>query len=289
MIWFNTTEAFKHPRHNHWRAKAYHVIFGTESRAGRRFDLILLCVILTSVAVVMLESVSEIRTRYGSALRGLEWFFTGLFLIEYVFRILSVRRPIRYIFSFFGLIDLLAILPTFLAIILPASSSLLVIRILRLIRVFRILKMVAFVREAQVLVGALRASRRKITVFLTTILSLVVILGTVMYLIEGGQSGFTSIPRSIYWAIVTLTTVGYGDIAPTTAAGQALAAFIMILGYSIIAVPTGIVTTAMFKSEREQSEKNACSNCGTKLPVADARFCHQCGTELSTTHMNNVR
>ncbi len=289
MIWQNETKAFQNSQSDHWRTRAYHVIFGTETRAGRRFDLLLLTIILASVVVVMLESVTEIRARYGSILRALEWLFTGLFLIEYILRILSVRRPLGYVFSFFGLIDLLAILPTFIAIIMPASSSLLVIRILRLIRVFRILKMVAFLREAQVLVGALRASRRKITVFLTTILSLVVVLGTVMYLIEGGQSGFTSIPRSIYWAIVTLTTVGYGDIAPTTAAGQALAAFIMILGYSIIAVPTGIVTSAMVKSERELSSKTECSNCGTRLPVVDARFCHHCGTELSGLDLNNER
>jgi len=289
MIWYNETEAYVHRQRDHWRTKAYHVIFGTDSRAGRRFDLLLLIVILASVGVVMLESVSEVRSRYGTLLRGLEWLFTALFLIEYVFRILSVRRPIRYILSFFGMIDLLAILPTFMAILLPASASLLVVRILRLIRVFRILKMVAFLREAQVLVSALRASRRKITVFLTTILSLVVILGTVMYLIEGGQSGFTSIPRCIYWAIVTLTTVGYGDIAPTTAAGQALAAFIMILGYSIIAVPTGIVTSAMVKSEREQNEKTTCHSCGTKLPLINARYCHECGSALSELDLNNER
>lgn len=257
------------------------MIFGTETRAGKRFDLILLIVILASVVVVMLESVSEIRIGYGKLLRGLEWCFTGLFLIEYVLRILSVRRPVRYIFSFFGMIDLLAILPTFLAILIPASASLLVVRILRLIRVFRILKLVAFLREAQVLLNALRASRRKITVFLTTILSLVVILGTIMYLIEGGQSGFTSIPRSIYWAIVTLTTVGYGDIAPTTPAGQALAAFIMILGYSIIAVPTGIVTSAIVTSEREDRIKNICGNCGSKITVRDARYCHHCGKAVA--------
>lgn len=289
MNWQHEPEAYKHAQGNHWRTKAYHIIFGTETRAGKRFDLILLIVILASVVIVMLESVREIRAGYGLLLRSLEWVFTILFLIEYVFRILSVRQPMRYVFSFFGLIDLLAILPTFMAVLLPASTSLLVVRILRLLRVFRILKMVAFLREAQVLGAALRASRRKITVFLTTILSLVVILGTLMYLIEGGQSGFTSIPRSIYWAIVTLTTVGYGDIAPTTAAGQALAAFIMILGYSIIAVPTGIVTSAMVNSEREQNEKSTCHSCGAKLTITDARFCHQCGTELSASDMNNTR
>lgn len=289
MNWHHEPEAYKHTEGNHWRTKAHQIIFGTETRAGKRFDLILLIVILASVVVVMLESVSEIRGRYGALLRSLEWIFTILFLIEYVFRILSVRQPMRYVFSFFGLIDLLAILPTFMAVLLPASTSLLVVRILRLLRVFRILKMVAFLREAQVLGSALRASRRKITVFLTTILSLVVILGTIMYLIEGGQSGFTSIPRSIYWAIVTLTTVGYGDIAPTTAAGQALAAFIMILGYSIIAVPTGIVTSAMVKSEREQNEKTTCHSCGTKLTLIDARYCHQCGTALSELDLNNER
>lgn len=281
---FSQSEAFRPEDHTHWRSRLHRVIFGTSTPAGRVFDLVLLILIIASVAIVMLDSVKEIRATWGRELLFVEWGFTLLFSIEYILRILAVRRPVRYIFSFFGLVDLLAILPTFIAFFVPAAGSLLTVRILRMLRVFRILKLVSFLREARVLRSAIIASRRKITVFLSTVLTLVVILGTLMYIIEDSSSGFTSIPRSIYWAIVTLTTVGYGDIAPATPAGQALAAFIMILGYSIIAIPTGIVSSELVKVE--QTIKRApkqCPKCHAEVNSQAAKFCWNCGYQISST------
>ena len=217
-------------------------IFEAETGAGKLFDILLIISILCSVAAVMLDSVAPIRERYGPALHNAEWFFTILFTIEYILRLICVGRPAKYAFSFFGLVDLVSIVPTYLSLLLPGSQFLLVIRILRVLRVFRVLKFVQYLEESRLLLQALRASRKKITVFLFAVLTLVVILGSVMYLIEGEANGFTSIPRSVYWAIVTLTTVGYGDISPNTFPGQVLASFIMLLGYGIIAVPTGMVT-----------------------------------------------
>lgn len=263
-----------------WRERMHEIIFEADTRAGKLFDIILILSIILSVAAVMLDSVREIRAQYGQLFYALEWFFTILFTIEYLARIISVNRPLKYITSFFGVIDLLAILPTYLSLLLPGTQYLLVIRILRVLRIFRVLKLVAYVTEARQLRRALRASRRKITVFLFTVLSVVVIMGSIMYLLEGEAHGFTSIPRSVYWAIVTLTTVGYGDISPQTNLGQVLAAVIMILGYSIIVVPTGIVTVELARSEEKTLTTRACPSCGKDGHDADATFCKHCGAGL---------
>lgn len=278
---FDHSEAYRREDPNHWRTVIHTVIFGTDTPAGRRFDLVLLYLIVGSVVVVMLDSVSEVREQFGNYLLVAEWVFTSLFTIEYAARLLAVKRPLRYVFSFFGLVDLLAILPTFLSVFVPGAMSLTTVRILRVLRIFRILKLGAFLQEAGLLTNALYNSRRKIAVFLTTVLSLVVILGSLMYLIESKEAGFTSIPRSIYWAIVTLTTVGYGDIHPQTPLGQAFAAFIMILGYSILAVPTGIVSSEIAKSEsRSQRPSRKCSKCSHPTDDPKAFFCSRCGYEL---------
>jgi voltage-gated potassium channel len=279
---FDRSEAYDASRPHHWRTLLHTVIFGTETKAGRRFDLVLLYLIMASVIVVMVDSVNEFRLVYGPFLIVTEWFLTVIFTLEYIARLLSVRRPLRYVFSFFGMVDLLALIPTFVAFLLPGAMSLTTIRILRVIRIFRILKLGAFLQEAGTLTNALYASRRKITVFLTTVLALVVILGSMMYVIEGREAGFTSIPRSIYWAIVTLTTVGYGDIAPQTPLGQALAAFIMILGYSILAVPTGIVSSEMAKADyKQQKALRNCPRCTYPSEDRNALFCSRCGAELN--------
>lgn len=213
-----------------WQLKLYQVIFGSDTFGGKLFDVVLIITILLSVLAVMLDSVKEINIKYGNILFTVEWLFTILFSVEYVLRLISIRKPSAYIFSFFGIVDLLAIIPTYLSMIIAGSQYLLVIRILRVFRVFRFLKFVQYIGEAQVLVRALLASRRKVTLFLFTVLTIVVVIGSLMYLIEGEANGFTSIPVSIYWSIVTLTTVGYGDISPQTSLGQALAALIMIIG-----------------------------------------------------------
>jgi len=225
-----------------WQHKLYVIIFGADTFWGKTFDVILLVAILLSVIAVMLESVSDIKLAYGDELYIIEWFFTIVFSIEYIARIIVAKNRWKYITSLFGIIDLLSIIPTFISVFYVGAQSLSIIRSIRLLRVFRILKMVRFLGEASQLSTALKASRAKIIVFIGTVFTMVVILGTLMYMIEGSENGFTSIPRSIYWAIVTLTTVGYGDIAPQTPVGQALASVIMILGYGIIAVPTGIVS-----------------------------------------------
>src|SRR5918993_171404 len=247
------------------RARLHQVIFESDTAAGRDFDLALIWLILLSVATVILESVRSVRVRYGDLLFALEWFFTLLFTAEYVLRLVSVRRPLRYATSFFGVVDLLAIIPTYLSIFVPGSQYLLVIRILRLLRVFRLLKLSEYVAEADTLRLALRASRRKISVFLSAVMLLVVIIGALMYVIEGEEHGFTSIPISIYWAIVTLTTVGFGDLSPRTALGQMLASFVMIIGYGIIAVPTGIVSVELAHAVRQQTvATQVCSACGAE-------------------------
>ncbi|MEQ8925038.1 MAG: ion transporter, partial [Fulvivirga sp.] len=225
-----------------FKKRLYIIIFEADTFLGKLFDVILLIAILLSVLAVMLESVDHIKSDYGDLLYQIEWGFTILFSMEYIARIYVSERPKKYIFSFFGVIDLLSILPTFIGLFAAGAHSLLIIRSIRLLRVFRVLKMVRYLGEASSLMKALNASRAKIIVFIGAVFSLTVILGTIMYLIEGGENGFTSIPRSIYWAVVTLTTVGYGDIAPGTTLGQIVATAIMILGYGIIAVPTGIVS-----------------------------------------------
>jgi voltage-gated potassium channel len=263
-----------------WRDVLFEVIFESDTPAGKWFDIVLIVCILASVAVVMVDSVAPIRERHGEVLYGLEWLFTVLFTVEYVLRLLCVGRPARYAVSFFGLVDLLAILPTYLSLVLYGSRYLAVVRLLRVLRVFRVFKLGHHSKEAAVLREALYASRRKILVFLAVVLTLVVIVGSLMYMIEGGQGGFSSIPRSVYWAIVTLTTVGYGDISPQTGVGQFLAAVVMILGYSIIAVPTGIVTVEWAQAQKKPTTGQACPHCSAEGHDRDAKYCKFCGTPL---------
>ena len=263
------------------RARLHEVIFESDTRAGRYFDLALTWLILLSVATVVLESVREVREQYGSVLYALEWAFTILFTVEYGLRLLSVRHPLRYATSFFGVVDLLAIIPTYLSIFVPGSQYLLVIRILRLLRVFRLLKLSEYVTEADTLGRALRASRRKISVFISAVVLLVVIIGAMMYVVEGEANGFTSIPRSIYWAIVTLTTVGYGDLSPRTALGQMVASIVMIIGYGIIAVPTGIVSVELAQAVRRKAVTGqSCPSCVAEGHDVDAIYCKYCGAQL---------
>jgi len=228
----------------------------------------------------MLDSVRPIRETHGRFLNGAEWFFTIVFTVEYILRLSCIGRPLRYARSFFGVIDLLAVIPTYLSLLLPGSQFLLVIRILRVLRIFRVLKLVQFIHEANTMARALRASSRKIVVFFSTILALVIIFGSIMYLVEGEGNGFTSIPRSVYWAIVTMTTVGYGDISPKTAPGQAIAAALMILGFAIIAVPTGIVATELRRAESTEVSTQACPQCGAEGHEKGAKYCKDCGARL---------
>lgn len=267
--------------HPHWRSWLHEVIFEADTPLGKAFDVVLLWAIILSVAAVSLESVQSIREQYGAVLVGIEWFFTILFTIEYLLRVICVRRPLVYIRSFYGIVDLLAILPTYVSLFVVGAQTLIVIRALRLLRVFRVFKLARYVGEASVLMRALRASRPKITVFLVAVLSVVLIVGSLMYLIEGGQpgSGFTSIPKSVYWTIVTMTTVGYGDIAPQTVPGQVLASAVMIVGYGIIAVPTGIVTAEIAVARREVTTQR-CRNCGAEGHDPDAKHCKHCGEKL---------
>ena len=263
------------------RARLHEIIFEADSRAGRIFDLALIWLILLSVATVILESISRVRAQYGDLLYALEWLFTILFTIEYLLRLLSVRHPFRYATSFFGVVDLLAIIPTYLSIFVPGSQYLLVIRILRLLRVFRLLKLSEYVAEADTLRLALRASRRKISVFISAVVLLVVIIGALMYVVEGEAHGFTSIPTSIYWAVVTLTTVGYGDLSPRTSLGQILASIVMVIGYGIIAVPTGIVTVELAQAARQlKMSRQSCPSCAAEGHDLDALFCKYCGAKL---------
>ena len=261
------------------RDRLHEIIFEAETREGRLFDVVLLWLIIASVVIVMLESVRSYREAYGEAIYYLEWIFTALFTIEYILRLISVRRPLSYAFSFFGIIDLLAIIPGYLSLFVPGTHYLLTIRILRLLRIFRILKLAQYISEAQVITTALHASRRKISVFLLAVLSVVTVVGSLIYVIEGEEHGFTDIPTSIYWAIVTLTTVGYGDISPQTPFGKFLASIVMILGYAIIAVPTGIVTAELTRSHKQPSTQ-VCPECHSQDHDRDAVFCKHCGAHL---------
>ena len=263
-----------------WRRSLHEVIFEADTVSGKLFDVLLIISIVLSVIAVMLDSIRSIRESHGPLLTVVEWSFTILFSIEYALRLLSIAHPTRYARSFFGIVDLLAIAPTYLSLILPGSQYLLVIRSLRLLRIFRVLKLVQYLGEIQVLAAALRASARKIFVFVLTVLILVVILGSLMYLIEGSENGFTSIPLSIYWAIVTLTTVGYGDISPATSIGQAFAAVIMIMGYGMIAVPTGIVTVELSRHTSKAVSTQACMACSAEGHDRDAVHCKYCGVKL---------
>ena len=265
---------------NSLRDKLHNVIFRHEKPIERAFDVVLIAVILLSVLVVMLDSVQSLREAHGTLLLRLEWVFTILFSIEYLLRLWTARRPLGYLTSFYGIIDLLSVLPTYLSVIFPSGRFFVALRILRVLRIFRILKLAQYVQEAAVLSSALQASRRKIIVFVYTVLTIVVVVGSLMYLIEGPESGFSSIPLSIYWAIVTLTTVGYGDISPQTPLGQVLASALMIVGYGIIAVPTGIVTLELDRASRQTSDARTCSSCGAGKHQLDAMYCRMCGETL---------
>lgn len=270
-----------------WRRRVHEIIFEADTPLGKLFDVSLLVAILISTIAVMLETVKEVEAEWGEELRILEWIITIFFSIEFIARIISVGKPWRYILSFYGIIDLLSILPSYMGLFLVNARALQIIRVFRLLRVFRIFKLGRYLREAELLGRALKASRWKITVFLGTVLAICVLMGTVMYIIEGGNQpgkgeGFTSIPRSIYWAIVTLTTVGYGDISPVTPLGQTLASFIMILGYSILAVPTGIVTVELGMQAKsvEDFTRQSCATCSREGHDPDAQYCKYCGGEL---------
>ncbi|WP_035568109.1 ion transporter [Hymenobacter sp. IS2118] len=268
-----------------WKRTGYRVIFESDTRAGLAFDVVLLAAITLSVAAVMLDSVQVVNARYGTFLRAAEWFFTVLFVLEYLARLLVVRRPLSYVFSWLGIVDFLATAPALAALILTGSHYLVAIRTLRLLRLFRIFKLGRFVGEGEFIVTALKASRFKILVFLSAVLTLTVVMGTLMYVIEGGQNGFTSIPKSVYWAIVTVTTVGYGDISPVTVPGQALASLLMIMGYAILAVPTGIVSAQMAGTQAATRKAPAfkqaiCHVCRATNHRPDAAFCWHCGEKL---------
>jgi voltage-gated potassium channel len=265
------------------RRELFVVIFESDTRAGQLFDIILLWAIVTSVIVVMLDSIASVSARFGTLFDALEWGFTLLFTVEYLARLACVRRPLRYARSFFGVIDLLAVLPTYLALFVPGLHALIDIRLLRLLRVFRILKLTEYVAEYRRLGAALSASRRKIFVFIGTVFMLVVLIGTLMYLIEGPENGFTSIPIAVYWAITTVTTVGFGDITPKTDLGRALASVSMLLGWGILAVPTGIVTAEMTSQRiRQEGRVRVCPGCGSTDHTERARHCQACGTVLDT-------
>ncbi|MDX1501273.1 MAG: ion transporter [Thermoanaerobaculia bacterium] len=263
-----------------WQHRLHEIIFEADTPAGKAFDVALLVAIGASVIAVMLESVAGIRARYGAELRAVEWTFTVLFTVEYALRLVCVGQPLRYARSFYGIVDLLAIVPTYLSFLIAGSQTLIVIRALRLLRVFRVLKLAHFVGEARMLHAALHASSRKIIVFLGTVLMVVLIVGALMYLIEGPQNGFTNIPQAVYWAIVTMTTVGYGDLAPQTVVGKFLASVVMILGYGIIAVPTGIVTVEIAQTLKKSTSTRACVECGRGGHAIDADYCKYCGARL---------
>ncbi len=264
-----------------WRESLNQIIFGSETYAGKIFDIVLIIVILFSIVAIMLDSVQEMQQSYSDSLFFAEWFFTVLFSFEYLLRLISVRKPWLYARSFFGIIDLLSILPTYISLLLPGVHYLVALRILRLLRIFRILKLSEYLEEAEFLLEALSNSSRKISMFLYAVITLVVVFGSLMYVVEGSDSGFTSIPKSVYWAIVTITTVGYGDIAPKTPLGQIIASTIMIMGYGIIAVPTGIYSAELIKSSKADKLYNhACPACGANDHDFDANFCKYCGHYL---------
>lgn len=264
-----------------FRLRLHEIIFESDTPEGKAFDVALIWAILLSLALVMLESMHEVRADYGPLLMMGEWFFTFLFTLELVLRMIAVRNPAKYLFSFFGLVDLLAIVPTYLSLLIPGAHALLVVRAFRLLRVFRIFKLSNYLGEAQVLYDALRASRPKITVFLVAVSATVITMGALMHLVEGEENGFGSIPRGIYWAIVTMTTVGFGDITPQTPFGQFLASCLMIFGYGIIAIPTGIVTSELTRVKPfAQVSGQACPSCGKQGHDIDARFCKHCGSTL---------
>jgi voltage-gated potassium channel len=263
------------------RRRLQEIIFEADTPAGKAFDVGLIIAILISVAVVMLESVASVRQQYGFALRITEWFFTVLFTVEYLLRLYCTVRPVRYARSFFGIVDLVSVAPTYLSLFLEGAQSFQIIRALRLLRIFRILKLASYLGEAAVLKQAIRASRPKITVFLVVVVNIAGIFGALMYLVEGEAGGFDNIPISIYWAIVTMTTVGFGDIAPVSSAGRLIAAILMLMGYGIIAVPTGIVTAEIARADRQRKvSTQSCPVCAQDGHDADAVYCKYCGSRL---------
>lgn len=266
-----------------WRLRCYTIIFEADTRAGRAFDLGLIAFVLLSLVTVVLDSVADIHLQYGRWLTGLEIFFTAVFTVEYLLRLACVRQPLRYALSFYGIVDLLAVLPTYLAFFVPELYALVDVRVLRLLRVFRILKLNAYVAEYASLAHALRASSRKISVFITGVLMIVLVMGTVMYVVEGPANGFTSIPTSVYWAISTMTTVGFGDITPKTDLGRAITSLMMLLGWGVLAVPTGIVTAEMSAQRLAGAPKattRSCHVCLSEGHQADSKFCRHCGAAL---------
>lgn len=262
------------------RQRLHQVIFLSDTRAGRLFDLAVITAILISVVAVLLDSIAEVHALHGQQLAWIEWGFTLLFTVEYALRIYSAPQRSRYLFSFFGIVDLLALIPTYLTLVVAGSHYLIVIRLLRVLRIFRVLRLMRYLQEANIIGNALWNARRKIAVFLATVVVLMVIFGSLMFVVEGPANGFTSIPRSIYWAAVTITTVGYGDIAPKTALGQALAAITMLIGYAIIAVPTGIVGAEMIRANSRQRRRRSCPGCGQRGHDGDATYCKYCGEQL---------
>jgi len=271
-----------------WRLQVYTVIFEADTRAGRWFDLALIAVILASVVVVVADSVKAISHSFHFWFTLMEWLFTLVFTLEYLARLVCVRHPMRYVLSFYGLIDLLALLPTYLALLVPDVAVLIDVRVLRLLRVFRVFKLTAYVSEYQMIGQALRASQRKIMVFLSAVLMIVLVIGTVMYVVEGPANGFTSIPTSVYWAITTMTTVGFGDITPKTDLGRLVASLMMLLGWGTLAVPTGIVTAEMAYARKVPTTTRTCQECLTEGHMPDARFCRSCGARLSAYANDDV-
>ncbi|ANE51613.1 ion transporter [Flavisolibacter tropicus] len=264
-----------------WRHRLHTIIFESDTVAGKAFDIGLLVLILASISVVMLDSIARLHQSYSNEFFIMEWIFTGIFTLEYILRLVSVKRPLLYVTSVLGLIDLLSILPMYLSVFFVGAQSLLVLRALRLLRIFRIFKLTHFISEMNFLGTAIKSSLKKISIFMLAVLAIVIILGSLMYVVEGGQNGYTSIPASIYWAIVTITTVGYGDISPVTSLGKLIASVIMLLGYGIIAVPTGILTTEMAIAARTKSQhRDVCPSCGREGHDADAKFCKYCGEKL---------
>jgi voltage-gated potassium channel len=269
------------------KEKTYRVIFDTDTPAGQRFDIVLIYFILVSVLAVVLASIESIKIQYGDWLFRLEWAFTLLFSMEYVVRIYSSPKPFRYIFSFYGLVDLLSIIPTYLALLFPAANYWLVIRLLRVLRIFRVFKLVRYLTEANLLLRSMYAARRKVLVFFTVVLVICVIFGSLMFLVEGPDNGFTSIPRSIYWTIVTITTVGYGDITPQTVFGQIIATMAMLTGYSIIAIPTGIFTAEIAREMITDTNNRQCNTCNQSVHHTEAEYCFQCGVLLPERIIKN--
>jgi voltage-gated potassium channel len=271
----------KQKDNRHWKIKLHEIIYEADTPNGKMFDIILIFAIIASIILVMLESVESFDKKYHNFLNISEWVITILFSIEYIARIISIKKPSTYIFSFYGVIDLLATIPKYLSLIFVGTHALVALRALRLLRVFRILKLTRYLGASKTLAEAINASRIKIAVFLFVVVLLTVILGTIMYLIEGPENGFTSIPYSMYWAIVTLTTVGYGDISPHTPIGQFIASIVMILGYGIIAIPTGIVSSEMAKADNKvHTNTQHCTNCGADTHLDNADFCNKCGKKL---------